>query len=191
MSVCKQCAGMFLDSNNDLYCSQYDAHQVIRRSLPSSSNPTSIVAGTGCPGSAKNMLNYPQGIFVTLNFDLYVADTWNNRIQLFRSGETDASTVAGNGSNGTTISLSRPSGVVLDADGSLFIVDRGRHRIVRSSSLGWQCLVGCTGVLGAASDHLNNPTTMNFDSDGNLLVSDSGNNRIQKFFLATNSCGRE
>jgi hypothetical protein len=174
MSVCSQCSGLFVDVQNNLYCSQMNAHQVVRTSLISPENTRTIVAGTGCPGSASNMLSSPWGIFVTLDLDLYVADCGNDRIQRFQSGQINASTVVG---------------FVLDADGYLFIVDSGNHRIVGSGPGGFRCVAGCSGSGGPASNLLSNPQTMSFDTDGNMFVTDSGNHRIQTFSLATNSCG--
>ena len=189
MSTCSSCTGLFVDGMDNLYCSQVDGHQVVRRSLVSSSTELTIVAGIGCSGSMPNMLNNPYGIFVTTDLDLYVADGGNNRVQLFRRGETNATTVAGNGSNGT-IALSNPTGVVLDGNGYLFIVDSNHHRIVGEGPWGFRCVVGCSGSPGSASDQLSYPSTMSFDLDGNIFVSDWGNSRIQRFFLSNNSCGK-
>ena len=187
MSICSQCYGLFIDSNDQLYCSQHDDHQVLRRSLQNPSSPTMIVAGTGCSGSTATQLNGPWGIFVTDQFDLYVADWGNDRIQLFREGEINATTMTINGTNGTIITLWRPRGVILDQDGYLFILDSWNDRVIGSDRWGFRCVVGCSGG-GSASNQLNNPRTMNFDVDGNLLVLDTVNNRVQKFLLATNSC---
>ena len=93
------------------------------------------------------MLSHPTGIFVTESLDLYVAEWGNDRVQLFRSGELNGTTVAGNGSIGT-ISLYGPTGVVLDADGYLFIVNYGSGSIVGSGPYGFRCLVGCSGGGG-------------------------------------------
>ena len=80
MSGCSKCSGLFVDAMNNLYCSQGNNHQVVKTSLQSPTNALTIVAGTGCFGSAANMLNLPIGIFVTIDFDLYVADYWNSRV---------------------------------------------------------------------------------------------------------------
>ena len=188
MSICSQCYGLFVDSNDQLYCSQRDFHQVLRRSLQSPSSPTMIVAGTGCNGSTSTTLNGPWGIFVTVKFDLYVADSTNDRVQLFRQGEINATTVTINGTNGIIIILDGPTGVILDGDGYLFIVDSNNHRVIGSDRWSFRCLVGCSGGGSSASDQLRFPRTMNFDRDGNLLVLDPNNHRVQKFLLATNSC---
>ena len=187
--VCDHCAGLFVDLNNNLYCAQDIRHQVLRKSLDSPVNAlNTIVAGTGCASSTSNSLNCPNGVFVEMNLDLYVADCFNHRIQMFRSGEMNATTVAGNGSNGT-ITLNRPTGVVLDGDGYLFIVDCFNNRIVGSGPDGFRCLMGCNGN-GSASNQLSNPFSLSFDRDGNMFVTDRDNNRIQKFLLSSNSCSK-
>ena len=165
-------------------------HQIVKKSLNTVSNALTITAGTGIFGSTANQLNYPNGIFVDINLDLYVADCWNNRIQLFRLGELNGITVAGNTSLNTTITLRYPTGIVLDGDNYLFIVDSTNNRIVGSGPNGFRCLVGCSGLPGSASNQLNYPHTLSFDSYGNMFVTDWGNNRIQKFVLLTNLCGK-
>ena len=189
LSVSGSCYGLFIDSNNSLYCSLYDSHQVIKRSLNSSDSQQTIVAGISCPGYLPHTLYYPRGIFVTLRFDLYVADSVNNRIQLFPSGQVNGTTVTGREALGT-IQLNRPTAVVLDADGYLFITDSYNHRIVRSGPSGFWCVIGCTGAAGPASDQLANPQIMTFDSHGNIFVADTNNNRIQKFILSSNICSK-
>jgi DNA-binding beta-propeller fold protein YncE len=188
MYVSSSCYGLFIDIYDNLYCSMHDLHQVVMKSLHSSISMSTIVAGTGCLGSASNMLCYPHGIFVDINLNLYVADWANNRIQYFIAGQLNGTTVAGNGISGN-ISLSYPTGITLDADGYLFIVDCHNNRIVGSGPSGFRCLVGCSGG-GPASNQLWYPTTLSFDSYGNMFVTDSNNNRIQKFLLATNSCSK-
>ena len=188
MSTAISCSDVFVDINNDLYCSEGQVNQVLKTSLDNPSSAVQIIAGTGCPGSLPHLLNTPQGIFVTSNIDLYIADSTNNRIQLFRSGETNGITVAGNGSSGT-ISLNYPSDVVLDADGYLFIVDQNNARVVGSNQYGFRCLVGCSGI-GSRSDQLASPFALSFDTDGNMFITDASNSRIQKFRLSSNYCSK-
>ena len=188
MYITRSCNALFVDLNNTLYCSASDFHQVVVKSLDDISTTPRIIAGTGCPGSTSNMLVCPQGIFVDINFNLYVADGGNNRIQLFLPGQLNATTVVGIGAPGT-ITLAWPTDVILDADGYLFIVDRYNWRIVGSGPTGFRCVAGCSGTSGSASDKLYYPQTMAFDSHGNIFVVDSANNRVQKFLLNADSCG--
>ena len=118
--------------------------------------------------------------------NLYVTDCNNNRVQMFRVGERNGTTLAGNGSSGT-IDLHRPVGVVLDGNGYLFIADAYNDRIVASGPNGFRCIIGC---VAGGSSAVNRPRTMHFDSDGNLLVMDSGNSRLLKFLLVNSSCGQ-
>jgi hypothetical protein len=189
MNVTSRCFSLFVDINDTLYCSNDGEFKVVKMSLNDGSNTVTIAAGTGVQGSQPDMLYYPNGIFVDMTFNLYVADWGNNRVQLFQPGQLNGTTLAGNGASGS-IALSGPSGVVLDADENLFITDCGNTRIISSSPSGFQCLLGCSGGSGSAANQLNHPYSLSFDSYGNLFVVDSNNNRIQKFLLATNSCGK-
>ena len=135
------------------------------------------------------MLYSPLGIFVAINFDLYVADSCNFRVQLFRAGELNGTTVAGRGAPGT-IQLNRPAAVTLDADGYLFIVDYNLASIIGSGPYGFRCVVGCTSSTGSDPNQLRNPRSMAFDSSGNIFVVDSDNSRVQKFALSLDSCSK-
>ena len=180
---------MFVDINDTLYCSLYHENKVVKRWLCSNATAVTIAAGTDAWGSDSNTLGNPYGIFVDINFDLYVADYGNHRIQLFRSGEQNGITVAGATSLTTTIDLDYPTGVVLDADKYLFIVDYGNSRIIGSGPNGFRCIVGCAWQ-GKAADELKWPISISFDSFGNMYVADSHNSRIQKFLLLRTSCGK-
>ena len=136
------------------------------------------------------MLSDPRGLFVDNNFDLYVADAANNRIQLFRQGQQNAITVAGSGSLNATIILIYPIHVVLDMEKYLFIVEQSNHRIVGSNEDGFHCIVGCTGSSGSSANTLNKPSSMAFDSFGNIYVVDESNNRIQKFLRLNNTLSK-
>ncbi|CAF4123497.1 unnamed protein product, partial [Adineta steineri] len=187
MNVNSSCYGLFVDINNTLYCSMSKYHQVVKRSLSNSTmNTNCVAAGTGSLGSDSNQLNGPLGIFIDVNLDLYVADCDNDRVQLFQSGESNGITVAGYTLQNPTITLDCPSGIILDAEKYLFIVDQNNHRIVVSSMNGFRCLVGCYGQ-GSQSNQLNNPFSLSFDRSGNMFVSDQSNHRIQKFLLMKDS----
>ncbi|UJR18997.1 hypothetical protein I4U23_022127 [Adineta vaga] len=103
------CYGLFVDLTDTLYCSMYSYHQVVKRWIYDISSTVTAVAGIGYAGSGSSMLYYPWGIFVDINFDLYVADSYNNRIQLFRSGQLNGITAAGTSSSNVTISLAHQS----------------------------------------------------------------------------------
>ncbi|CAF4231358.1 unnamed protein product, partial [Adineta steineri] len=187
MNVNSPCYGLFVDINDTLYCSMPDDHQVVKRSL---NDPlmisNSVAAGTGIDGSDSDELDGPGGIFVDVNLDLYVTDCENERVQLFRLGESNGITVAGDTSLNPTITLSCPSGIILDAQKYLFIVDYADNRIVGSDLNGFRCLVGCY-EYGSQSNQLFGPYSVSFDHSGNMFATDRWNNRIQKFLLMNDS----
>lgn len=120
---------------------------------------------------------------------MFVADFWNNRNQLFQSGQLVGETVAGVGIP-QNLTLNHPSDIVVDGDDYLYVADNHNHRVIRLKYGSWQCIVGCSRKTGSASNELRNAYSIRFDSHGNLFVADEHNSRIQKFSLTTNSCGK-
>ncbi|CAF4019132.1 unnamed protein product [Adineta steineri] len=188
MNINGSCYGLFVDINNNLYCSLKNLHQVVKLSPNNGTTIPTIAAGNGSAGSLSNMLNSPQGIYVDSNSNLYVADCANNRIQFVQTGQLNGVAIVGNGSS-ANITLNYPTGIVLDANGYLFIVDSYNHRIVASSSTGFRCIVGCFGG-GSSASQLSFPQSMAFDSYGNIYVTDRNNSRVQQFTLQTNNCSK-
>ena len=182
---CDTCFAIFIDVNDTIYCSMKYHHQIVTKLLHSNLNMITVFAGVGIEGSEAHMLHYPHGIFVNINLDLYVADTSNDRIQLFRSNTVKGTTIAG---IPNTISLNNPTSVVLDANNYIYILDTGYNRIVSGTSNGFRCIVSC-GEESDSSNQLTYPSSMAFDSFGNLYVTDSDNDRVQKFLLSKNTFG--
>ncbi|CAF0984237.1 unnamed protein product [Rotaria sp. Silwood1] len=102
------------------------------------------------------MLNNPRGIFVDINSDLYVADYSNKRVQLFKSGQLTATTVAGKGAPSGS-EIIGPTSVMLSTDGTLYIVDNDKHRIVEWGSTTVRCVVACSNAFGSKPIHLHYP----------------------------------
>ena len=190
MKVNASCYGLFFDRSENLYCSIYNQHRVVKGSLTDGDTAlVTVVAGTGVAGPASNELYQPLGIFVDVNMFLYVADCGNDRVQLFQSRASTGITVAGSGSPHPTINLDCPSAIVLDSERYLFIVDTWSHRIVGSGVNGFRCLVGCYGA-GSQSNQLRGPMSFSFDRSGNMFVNDRFNHRIQKFMHVESCLGK-
>jgi DNA-binding beta-propeller fold protein YncE len=119
-----------------------------------------------------------------------VADCDNHRIQIFKSEEQNGAMIHISEQNNK---LNCPTDVVLDHDLNLYVANNGNHRIFRfmSNSNESHCLVGCADSSGNGPDRLKNPISISFDSHGGIYVTDSNNHRVQKFSLATNSCGKK
>jgi hypothetical protein len=188
MYVSDRCFGLFVDIYESVYCSIGHQHQVRKKLFKDLANISVLVAGNGTIGSGPNMLHEPRGIFVDTPLNLYVADCYNDRIQLFAPGQSNGTTLLGNGAPGT-INVSCPNSVVLDADGHLFVVDYTNNRIIGWRPNGYQCIAACSGSSGSSAAHLNGPFVLYFDSYGNIFVSDTVNDRVQKFLIVNNNLG--
>lgn len=80
MTVPGRCMGLYVDTNNTLYCALDCSQEVLGRSLASNSTPTAVVADTGNAGSGATQFLYPNEVVLHLNFTLYVAGWGNNRV---------------------------------------------------------------------------------------------------------------
>jgi sugar lactone lactonase YvrE len=113
-------------------------------------------------------LDIPEGIAVDARGDLYVADTFNNRVVELPAGGEPATTV------GTGLSF--PADVALDPTGHIYIADTGNDRIVKLSPSG----NGQTTVAGG----LNSPSGLVVDASGDIFVSDSASGRVVELPVA-------
>jgi glucose/arabinose dehydrogenase/plastocyanin len=109
---------------------------------------------------------------------VYVADTANNRIQVFSSNGTFVSKW---GKYGTGDGLfNSPTGIAIDQKGNVYVADTANNRIQVFSNNG--TFVSKWGGFGTANGSYNQPTGVAINpSSGNVYVADTANNRIQVF----------
>ena len=113
-------------------------------SLRSGNGVISTVAGTGSYGysgdgglATSARFDNPRGVAVDASGNIYIADTYNNRIRMVTKSTGIISTVAGTGSYGysgdgglaTSAALYYPYGVTVDASGNIYIADTYNNRI--------------------------------------------------------------
>lgn len=138
-------------------------------------------------------MNNPSAVAADKSGNVYIADTFNNRIRkvtLDGKIQTVAgpgvSGVIGDGGPATSGRVNTPYGVAVDGSGNIFISEIGnaRVRIVVNGII--QTIAGNngSGFAGdggpAAASRLNGPTALAVDAQGNLYIADTGNNRIRK-----------
>jgi sugar lactone lactonase YvrE len=144
---------------------------------------TFTVAGGYDFGNAPNQLKYPAGIFVDANNNLFIADSYNQRIQKWAAGADSGTTVAGgNGYGNASNQLTIPLGIFVDASGNIFIADRDNDRIQKwaPGADSGTTVAGGNGA-GAGPNQLVAPQAVYIGPDKSLYVSDPGNGRIIKF----------
>ena len=126
----------------------------------------------------------PWGVAVDQTGTLYVADTWNGRIQTFDSnGEFKGKWGffnTTNGELGDANALFGPRGIAVDRDGNVLVADTGNKRILHYTPDGQ--LITQIGGGGVIAGHFEEPTDVAVDpTDGSIFVADAWNRRIQKF----------
>ena len=183
----RNCFGLFIDRNNDLYCSLFSIHKIMKIFLNHDYDTPIGVAGTGYEGSAAPQLYRPWGIFIDQQFTLYVADSLNNRIQQFKHGESNGTTVAGQ-EVPNALKLNLPTDLILDNKGTLYIADARYHQIIKVDGDQWKCIVGCISNETSAANQFSSAIALQFDRHYNLYVVDEFNQRIQKFKIIHNKC---
>jgi sugar lactone lactonase YvrE len=129
------------------------------------------------------------GVAVDAAGTVYVADSGNHRIRRVAPDGT-VTTLAGSGEPGLldgTAGVSRfnnPSGVVVAADGTVFVADTWNNVIRKITPDGMVSTLAGDGGEGhadgpAASARFAGPVALALDAAGNLLVADQWNHRIR------------
>lgn len=140
--------------------------------------------GSGPLALGDGQFNEPWGVAVAADGNIYVADTWNGRIQVFdpvggflrKWGFFNTT----NGELGDANALFGPRGIAFDLGGNLVVADTGNKRIIRFTPTG--VLVDQIGGGGVVAGRFDEPTSVAVDpTDGSIYVADAWNRRIQKF----------
>ena len=147
--------------------------------------------GDGGPATAARF-NDSSAVAVDSDENLYIADTFNQRIRKVSGGlimtVAGSGTLGYSGDNGPAVNaqLNVPLGVAVDSDGNLYIADSDNN-CVRRVSNGVITTVAGNGMAGFSGDggpavqaRLNYPLGVAVDSVGNLYVADASNNRVRR-----------
>jgi uncharacterized protein (TIGR03663 family) len=197
--------GMALDADGLLYVADSDNHRIVKLS------PEGQVLDTwdstwwhglqswqpGCLDEADRPLALEDGQFcepwgVTVGPDgkVYVADTWNHRVQVFSRDGQFLAKVGTFGQSGSSVSSAKaqfygPRDVVVDERGHIYVSDTGNKRVqVLDADLNHLDSFGGPGITKGRMDE---PVGLAIGLDNLLYVADTWNRRIQVLTLEGNN----
>jgi len=146
--------------------------------------------------------NMPQGVAAGVDGRIYVADTNDDRVQVFSAtGTALVSLGRGHGrAEDESLRLNKPRGVAVDAEGAIFVADTNNDRVLKLSATGQILLEAGRRKPGRKDDdkdgkgknesqefqpgkgpgEFRKPSGIAVDAAGNIFVSDTDNNRVQK-----------
>jgi sugar lactone lactonase YvrE len=142
----------------------------------------------GDAGTNPGQFDEPVGIAIDTQGNLYVADTWNQRIQVFvpnadKSGYT--ASLQWNVAGWSSQSLENKPYISVDQNGHIFATDPDAFRVIEFTNDGK--FVRTWGEYGSGPDHFGATSGIAVDGQGRVWVSDTANNRIMRFTLPSSS----
>jgi len=188
--------GIALDEEGNLFVTDHDhdffaggdrIRKITKQGVVSTVAGSSRGFADGVGTNAK--FNYPAGIILDTNKNMFVAERGNYRVRKI-TPQGVVSTVAGKYSAGcvdgarNSAQLGNCEGIAIDKEGHLYVADEGNHKIRKITAQGnVSTIAGSSGGYadGVGTNALfNRPTAITMDNAGNLLVVDSGNYRIRQ-----------
>jgi len=134
------------------------------------------VAQGSAPGGT---FNEPWGVAVAPDGSVYVADTWNFRIQKFTPDGTFLTMWSTYTLGGLETGFYGPRGLAVDNQGRVYVADTGNKIIIVFDQDG--NTITHIGEPGLGSGQLDEPVAVAVDEAGMVYVTDTWNQRVQVF----------
>jgi predicted membrane-bound mannosyltransferase/DNA-binding beta-propeller fold protein YncE len=136
-------------------------------------------SGPDASQAAPGTFNEPWGVAVDSTGSVYVADTWNFRIQKFSAGGDFLKAWGSYTNEGSGYQLYGPRAIAIDSQDRIFVADTGNKRITVYDTEGNFLME--IGRPGFDYGQFDEPVGLGVGPDGRLYVADTWNRRIQVF----------
>lgn len=195
--------GLALDLFGNIVVAESHVRNHLVRRIDSRGNVTTIAGLSGQRGgfegdgwAAKARLYYPRAVAADAAGNVYVADSFNQRVRKIDPTGT-IRTIAGTGERGysgdggpaTDAQLAGPNGLLVDAAGNVYVLDSNQVR--RIDPNGMIAAIAGTGEYGHSGDggpaiaaELRNPSELALDAAGNLYLAERFGYRVRKIDAA-------
>lgn len=177
-------SGVAVDGKGNVFVAETGANRIVRIGAD---GKVGVLAGDGTAGfrdgaAGQAQFNGPIGVAVGVDGEVYVADTYNDRIR--RIGADGAVTTLAGGpgpgfadGTGAAAAFDRPSGLAVDAQGILLIADTGNdavRKLAKDGSVTTLVKAGADDVSGV----LKGPVGVAVTRDGYIYVASFRRGRV-------------
>lgn len=191
--------GITIDAMGNTYVT--DVYSELRKISPTGQVTTPAGSSQGGYADGTGIFakfSFPEGLAADAAGNIYVADSWNNRIRKVTPAGV-VTTFAGSGSVGTwgnagggyldgpasQAKFVRPTGIAIDAAGNIYVGDAGNGRLRKITPAGIVSTLAGNGTFGFADGpagiaQFGGLNRLAVDASGNIYVSDTYTGRIRK-----------
>jgi DNA-binding beta-propeller fold protein YncE len=180
-------SGIAIDYDDNIIIADTSNNRI--RKLDKKGEVTTI-AGSGIAGykdgaAAEAMFDAPIGVAIDEQGNLFVADTYNDRIRkIAKDGQVTTiagSSIAGYKDGQTSEALfDTPCGIAVDKQGNLFVADTGNNAIRKIAAAGEVITIASNNENDQSREtRLSEPAGVTLTHDGFLFVTNQNNGRIQ------------